>query len=48
MLDDSARTLQFPSLEDMTYLNTAAEGIPPLAAGEALQRYFSHKVKGMD
>jgi selenocysteine lyase/cysteine desulfurase len=48
MLDDTARARNFPSLEGMTYLNTAAEGIPPLAAGEALQRYFSHKLMGMD
>lgn len=48
MLDDQKRTHDFPSLEGMTYLNTAAEGIPPLAAGVALQRYFSHKLMGMD
>jgi cysteine desulfurase / selenocysteine lyase len=48
MLDDQKRAHYFPSLEGMTYLNTAAEGIPPLAAGEALQRYFSHKLTGMD
>lgn len=48
MLDDQKRAHDFPSLEGMTYLNTAAEGIPPLSGGEALQRYFSHKVMGMD
>ena len=48
MLDDQKRTHDFPSLEGMTYLNTAAEGIPPLAAGGALQRYFSDKLMGMD
>jgi selenocysteine lyase/cysteine desulfurase len=32
----------------MTYLNTAAEGIPPLAVGEALQEYFRDHQLGMD
>ena len=32
----------------MTYLNTAAEGIPPQAVGEALQRYIRDKQQGMD
>jgi selenocysteine lyase/cysteine desulfurase len=32
----------------MTYLNTAAEGIPPLAVGEALPQYFRDKQLGMD
>ncbi|NLT71901.1 MAG: aminotransferase class V-fold PLP-dependent enzyme [Verrucomicrobiaceae bacterium] len=48
MLDDARRARDFPSLEGIAYLNTAAEGIPPLSVGEALQRYFSHKVMGMD
>ncbi len=48
MLDDARRARDFPSLEGTAYLNTAAEGIPPLAAGEALQRSFSHKVMGME
>lgn len=48
MLNDNDRAHDFPSLEGMTYLNTAAEGIPPLAAGEALQRYHSHKITGMN
>jgi selenocysteine lyase/cysteine desulfurase len=30
----------------MTYLNTAAEGIPPLCVGEALHRYFRDKQLG--
>src|SRR5262249_9188571 len=38
----------FPSLKGITYLNTAAEGIPPLAVGEALTRYFRDKQLGMD
>src|SRR5712692_4598572 len=36
VLDETSRRHAFPSLEGMTYLNTAAEGIPPLVAGEAL------------
>jgi cysteine desulfurase / selenocysteine lyase len=48
MLSDTDRNRHFPSLEGMTYLNTAAEGIPPVAAGEALRRYFSDKIRGMD
>lgn len=48
MLSDDARRSAFPSLEGMTYLNTAAEGIPPLAVGEALGQYFRDKQLGMD
>jgi selenocysteine lyase/cysteine desulfurase len=32
----------------MVYLNTAAEGIPPLEVGAALQEYFRDKQRGMD
>lgn len=48
MLDDASRREAFPSLESMTYLNTAAEGIPPVAVGEALGQYFRDKQLGMD
>lgn len=48
MLTDASRRRDFPSLEGITYLNTAAEGIPPLAVGEALARYFRDKQLGMD
>lgn len=48
MLTDQTRREAFPSLEGMTYLNTAAEGIPPLAVGEALQQYFHDHLLGMD
>jgi selenocysteine lyase/cysteine desulfurase len=47
MLTDQTRREAFPSLETMTYLNTAAEGIPPLAVGEALQHYFRDHQLGM-
>jgi selenocysteine lyase/cysteine desulfurase len=32
----------------MVYLNTAAEGIPPLEVGAALEEYFRDKQRGMD
>lgn len=46
MLDEASRREQFPTLEGMTYLNTAAEGIPPLSVGEALAEYFRDKQQG--
>jgi selenocysteine lyase/cysteine desulfurase len=48
MLNESNRRRDFPSLEGVTYLNTAAEGIPPLAVGEALAQYFRDKQRGME
>ncbi len=48
MLTDESRRRDFPSLTGRAYLNTAAEGIPPLAVGEALTRYFRDKQLGMD
>lgn len=48
MLTDESRRRDFPSLTGRTYLNTAAEGIPPLAVGEALARYFRDRQLGMD
>lgn len=42
------RQRDFPSLTGRTYLNTAAEGIPPLAVQEALLEYFADKLLGMD
>jgi cysteine desulfurase/selenocysteine lyase len=48
MLTESSRLKDFPSLAGKTYLNTAAEGIPPLAVGEALNQYFRDKQLGMD
>lgn len=47
MLTDRSRHRDFPGLERMTYLNTAAEGIPPPAFGAALTRYFHDKLEGM-
>lgn len=48
MLDEATRRRDFPSLEGMTYLNTAAEGIPPTVVGEALARYVRDRQRGMD
>jgi cysteine desulfurase/selenocysteine lyase len=48
MLTDATRNRDFPSLADMTYLNTAAEGIPPLVVKDAVSRYMSDKRLGMD
>lgn len=48
MLTQEARERDFPSLTGRTYLNTAAEGIPPLSVREALLRYFADKQLGMD
>lgn len=47
MLTDESRHRLFPSLHEKVYLNTAAEGIPPVSAAEALQNYHSDKVRGM-
>lgn len=48
MLDDASRRHSFPTLEATAYLNTAAEGIPPLEVSGALQQYFADKQLGMD
>jgi selenocysteine lyase/cysteine desulfurase len=48
MLTTKTRKRDFPSLDGKTYLNSAAEGVPPLAVGEALQQYFRDKQLGMD
>lgn len=37
----------FPSLQGIHYLNTAAESIPPLAVHEAVAEYMAHKSMGM-
>jgi cysteine desulfurase/selenocysteine lyase len=48
MLTSETRRRDFPSLEGKVYLNTAAEGIPPLAVKQALLQYFADKELGMD
>lgn len=47
MITDQQRLKDFPSLVEKTYLNTAAESIPPTAVHEALEAYWSHKSLGM-
>src|SRR5688500_15151308 len=37
---------QFPSIQSRCYLDTAAEGIPPLAAVSALDEYCREKASG--
>lgn len=48
MLTAASRRQSFPQLEGMVYLNTAAEGIPPLEVGAALTQYFHDHQRGMD
>lgn len=48
MLTDESRRADFPALDEMTYLNTAAEGIPPRAVTDALAQYSRDKLLGMD
>jgi selenocysteine lyase/cysteine desulfurase len=48
MLTPQTRLRDFPSLADRAYLNTAAEGIPPLSVAAALAHYVSDKALGMD
>ena len=48
MLTAESRAADFPVLSEMIYLNSAAEGIPPLCVRDALLQYFEDKLKGMD
>lgn len=48
MLDKESRDKCFPTLDGQTYLNTAAEGIPPTAVIDALAQYGGDKLLGMD
>lgn len=48
MIEPSVRTGDFPSLAKQTYLNTAAEGIPPPCVTDALATYGRDKLLGMD
>jgi len=47
MLTDATRSRDFPSLNGIAYLNSAAESIPPLCVGDALQEYWRDKTRGM-
>ncbi len=48
MLTEATRHRDFPSLAGLVYLNTAAEGIPPVQVGSALAQYFRDHQLGMD
>lgn len=48
MINATDRRREFPTLDSMVYLNTAAEGIPPLCVGAALASYFADIQLGMD
>jgi len=47
MLSESTRQRDFPTLSGISYLNTAAESIPPRCTGEAIQAYWQDKLRGM-
>lgn len=47
MLTESTRRHDFPTLSGITYLNTAAESIPPRCTGEAIEAYWQDKLRGM-
>ncbi len=47
MLTDASRLQDFPALTGMTYLNSAAESIPPLCTGRAIEAYWHDKLLGM-
>ncbi len=47
MLTDATRQRDFPALDGITYLNTAAESIPPRCVNEAIQTYWQDKQLGM-
>lgn len=48
MLTERSRQHSFPSLKQMSYLNSAAEGIPPIEVHGALNQYYEDKKLGMD
>jgi len=47
MLTESTRLHDFPTLSGITYLNTAAESIPPRCVGDAIETYWQDKLRGM-
>ena len=47
MLTEATRLRDFPTLSGITYLNTAAESIPPRCTGEAIAAYWQDKLRGM-
>ncbi|MGV3660609.1 MAG: aminotransferase class V-fold PLP-dependent enzyme [Prosthecobacter sp.] len=47
MLTAASRSADFPALQGIHYLNTAAESIPPVCVTEAVAEYMQHKGLGM-
>lgn len=47
MLTNASRLEDFPALASKTYLNTAAESIPPLCTGASIEAYWQDKLRGM-
>jgi len=47
MLTPDSRLRDFPSLNGIAYLNTAAESIPPIHVAAAINDYWQHKTMGM-
>lgn len=47
MLTPQSRSHDFPGLRGISYLNTAAESIPPRCVGDAIHEYWVDKQKGM-
>lgn len=47
MLTPASRRSDFPALEGIAYLNTAAESIPPRSVGDAISQYWQDKQLGM-
>ena len=47
MLSELTLRNDFPTLTNLSYLNTAAESIPPRCTGEAIEAYWRDKVRGM-
>jgi cysteine desulfurase / selenocysteine lyase len=47
MLTSDSRLRDFPALENISYLNTAAESVPPTCVSTAVAEYMTHKAMGM-
>ncbi len=47
MLTPESRSRDFPTLEGIAYLNTAAESIPPMCVFDAMSDYCNDKAMGM-
>lgn len=47
MLTEASRKQDFPALSGKVYLNTAAESIPPVCTGLAIDEYWRDKLSGM-